>query len=297
MAKLHNGFKEKISLSSWIREAMIDSEKSGPIVALACMHLVGATEVLVDNVSISAGTWTPETLERRFLGKAETESQALDGVQLFRMLAFYEGSSEALARFHFRVNGDLESADGLNSESGDGKGMFAQGMRHLEAQTQHTFRKDTMLFEMSHAMSNMLANQNIKLMEKSMEQTEAITKLLTHIATTQSAGRIEEIKVRAQTEERQMLVGMAPHLLNTIAGKEVVPQAGLDSQILDKMAENISQEQFQMLVASGVIPANMVGIVAARMKSHMEKVAQANLERKRMAESSDPEEDASGGVH
>lgn len=297
MARLSNGFKEKISLSAWIRESMTDSEKSGPIAALVCMHLVGQQEVEIDNVKISPGVWTEQLLEKRFLGKAETESQALDGVQLFRMLAFYEGSNEPLARFHFRVNGDLESSDGLNTESSDPKGMFAQGMRHLEAQTQHTFRKDTMLFESSQAIMSMLAQSNMQLSKQSNDQQEAITKLLTHIATTQSAGRIEEMKVMGQIEERKMLVGMAPHFVNAITGSEVVPQATLDTQIVNTMAENITEAQFQMMIQAGLIPQNMVGILAARMKSHIQKKQQAELERRQITENVDPEEEAGGGVH
>lgn len=297
MARLHNGFKEKISLATWIREAMTDSEKSGPITALACMHLVGSTEVLIDNVKIDPGVWTEQNLEKRFLGKAETESQALDGVQLFRMLAFYEGSSEPLARFHFRVNGDLDSADGLNSESADAKGMFAQGMRHLEAQTQHTFRKDTMLFEASQAMLSMMANNQVQMATKNMEYLDAITKLVTQIATGQSNMRIEEMKVSAQVREREMLVGMAPHFLNAISGSEIVPQAGLDSQIINTMAENITEQQFQMMVSSGIIPQNMVGVLAARMKKHLQQKQQEQLERKRLSDGVDPEEEAGGGVH
>lgn len=297
MARLHNGFKEKISLASWIREAMIDSEKSGPIKAFVCMHLVGQQEVEVDNVTISPGTWTEQLLEKRFLGKAEVESQALDGVQLFRMLAFYEGSAEPLARFHFRVNGDLESSDGLNTESGDPKGMFAQGMRHVEAIVQHTFRKDTMLFEASQGIMSMLAQSNMKLAEQSSQQQEAITKLLTHIASTQSAGRIEEMKVMGQIEERKMLLGLAPHFANAIAGTEIVPQAGLDTQIVNTMAENITPQQFEMMVQSGVIPQNMAGVLAARMKKHIQTKQQEAVERKQLTENVDPEEEAGGGVH
>jgi len=296
MAKL-SGFKEKIALSTWIREAMIDSEKTGPITALACMHIVGATEILVDNVKIVAGLWTPELLERRFIGKAETESQALDGVQLFRMLAFYEGSTEPLARFHFRVNGDLDSADGLNSESGDAKGMFAQGMRHIEAITQMTFRKDAELHNASQGIMSMLARQNVDLMEKQVEYMAAITSLVTKVAEGQHQGRMDELKLGAQLEERKMLMGMAPHLLNTIAGSDVVPQANLDTELIDRMAENITESQFQMMVSSGIIPQNMVGVVAARMQKHLKNKLEAQLEHKRLAEASDPEEDAGGGVH
>lgn len=297
MARLSNGFKEKIPLSAWIREALTDSEKSGPCTALACMHLVGATEVLIDNVKIAPGIWTEQQLEKRFFGKAETESQALDGVQLFRMLAFYEGSEEPLARFHFRVNGDLESADGLNTESADAKGMFAQGMRHLEAQTQHTFRKDTMLFEASQAMLSMMAQSQVQMAAKNMEYLDAITKLVTQIATGQSSARIEEMKVHAQIKEREMLVGLAPHFANAIAGTDIVPQAGLDSQLINMMAENITPEQMQMMVNSGIIPANMVGVLAARMKKHLQKKQEDELERRQLTENIDPEEEVGGGVH
>lgn len=298
MAKLHNGFKEKISLAAWIREALSDSEKSGPCVALACMHIVGASEVAVDNVKISPGTWTEQQLEQRFLGKAEVESQALDGVQLFRMLAFYEGSNEPLARFHFRVNGELDSADGLNSESSDPKGMFAQGMRHLEAMTQLTFRKDAMLFEASQSMLSMMANSQVQMANKNMEYLDAITRLVTQIATGQSQGRIEEMKVHAQLREREMLVGLAPHFANAIAGKEIIPQAGLDTQIINAMAENITPEQMQVMVNSGMIPQSMVGILANRMKSHLKAKQDEAMERKRLIENSgDPEAEAAGDVH
>jgi hypothetical protein len=94
-----------------------------------------------------------------------------------------------------------------------------------------------------------------------------------------------------------MLVGLAPHLLNAISGTEVVPQAGLDTQIINTMAENITEQQFAMMVQSGIIPQNMVGVLAARMKKHLQEKQKAVLERKQLTQDIDPEEEAGGGVH
>jgi hypothetical protein len=85
--------------------------------------------------------------------------------------------------------------------------------------------------------------------------------------------RMKELEFQRTSEERAMMVKMAPGLLNAYTGKEVVPNEIGDTALVDALAEQISPEQIAQLVQVGVIKQEMAAILTMRIAQVRDKKA------------------------
>ena len=91
-------------------------------------------------------------------------------------------------------------------------------------------------------------------------------------------------------------MSFAPALINTLLGKEIFPQATADTSLVETIADNIKEEDIQKL--AGVLPPELWGPLAVRMKAHIDKRLAEKAERERQMKElpphPDPEADAAG---
>ena len=213
------------------------------------------------------------------------------------MLAFYNGRSEPQAKFHFRVQGETEF-DGVVTEKADVKGFLGQSMRLFEANTSSTFRKDAMLFDTMIRSNQIMAENNVKLTQQVMDAMTAMSNMMAANLKLQAEGRVEEIKLKAQFEERKMLIGMAPHMLNAAVGKEVMPTASAGSEVFTRLANALAPEEFQMIMGTlGQRDPKLAAILSHELSTALKKQREEKEEEMRTANLVDPEDDACGIAH
>ena len=287
----------KISLETWLSTA-IQNEEDGSCTLLSCNHVVGTS---LDEVQThKLGGTNPlnaRELAEMFQGRARIHCQELEGTQLFRMLAFYNGRSEPQAKFHFRVQGETEF-DGVVTEKADVKGFLGQSMRLFEANTSSTFRKDAMLFDTMIRSNQIMAENNVKLTQQVMDAMTAMSNMMAANLKLQAEGRVEEIKLKAQFEERKMLIGMAPHMLNAAVGKEVMPTASAGSEVFTRLANALAPEEFQMIMGTlGQRDPKLAAILSHELSTALKKQREEKEEEMRTANLVDPEDDAGGIAH
>jgi len=287
----------KISLETWIRQAVLN-EEDGKISHLSCNHVVGTA--LDEIQTFKFGGTNPlseRELAEMFQGRARIHSQELEGTQLFRMLAFYDNRSEPQNKFHFRVQGETEF-DGVVTEKADVKGFLGQSMRLFEANTSSTFRKDAMLFDTMIRNQQITAENNVKLTQQVIEGLNALSTMAGALIKSQSESRIEEIRLKAQFEERKMLIGHAPHLLNAITGKEVIPETSGEESVFLELANTLSPEEFNAIIGMlGQRNPKLAAIISHKLANALKSKREEREEELRTAGHVDPEDDAAGIPH
>jgi len=287
----------KTSLESWITNAIRDNS-DGECTSISMSHVVGSSldEVYTHKLG-GSNPLSAFQMSEVFNERARTHAQELEGTQLFRLLAFYNNRSEPQNKFHIRVQGESEF-DGTVTEKADVKGFLGQSMRLFEANTASTFRKDAMLFETMIRSNQIMAENNVKMTQQVFDGIRAVTELAAALAKSQSEGRMEEIRLKSQMEERKMLIQFAPHLLNAATGKEVVPSAATDEQVYLDLANTLSEDEFKMIMATLQRKnPRLATIIATKLSQALQNQRQAAQEESHVAELMDPEEDASGTVN
>jgi len=293
------GKQTRKSLTTWIREAMTDTEKDGPCAMMSLVHMVGLQREEVHTVRFGTKEWTPEALSEMFSNKANAFSQDLPGVQTFKVLAFYKGrdgncKSEHEASHHILANQNFENQD-LVTEAPDDRGRTQMTMRHGEMLMQQVYRRQEVLDNYTLRLIEHQGNMIAKLSKENSDAFEIVKEMLMKKALDDHEHRMKELQFTRSAEERKKLLQFAPALINSILGKEVFPQSTADTALVEAIADNIAEEDIVKL--SGIVPPQLLGPLAARMAEHEEKKRREkeNLElAKQLVPHVDPEASARG---
>lgn len=287
----------KVSLETWITNSIRDNS-DGECTSISISHVLGSSldEVYTHKLGGSSPL-TAYQIGEVLSERARTHAQELEGTQLFRLLAFYSNRSEPQGKFHIRIQGESDF-DGTVTERADAKGFLGQQMRLFEANTASTFRKDAMLFETMIRTQQINAENNVKLTQSVMENTKALTEMAAAFIKIQSEGRLEEIRLKAQMEERKLLIGMAPHLLNAATGKEIIPSAATEGDVFLELANTLSENEFKMIMEMlQQKNPRLATIVSSKLSSALKTQRENAESESHVTELLEPEVDASGSIN
>lgn len=284
----------KQTLSQWIEEALTDGDKITedgkvkPCTGLVLHHFQSnGLEKEVHGVRLGARAYNAQDLGKLFEHKAQSFSQELPGVQQFVLYAFYGDDREPTARHPFKVRGETLASEGLMTEGPDERGRTQQSMRLTEAIVQGSFRKDMHVFD-TLVRSLEITSMDANTMRKDMlSMFQGMKELM-----------IENLKLQydrgKELQNRQLLgqlVGLAPALVNSIAGKDVFPQSSVDTNLVEMLAKSLNPESAQALMR--MLPPNVVAPLMGRIE---EVLQQEVLKEKARAalNGKNPEDDAAG---
>lgn len=249
------------TLDQWIRDALIDPDKEGKCTSMALVHMHGQNERELHAVKFGPKAWDPKELAAMFRGKAESYAADIVGAQTFNLLAFYDHRSEAQNRKPFIIQGEHDS-HGLTTEPPTKEGQIMQGMRHMEAVIQLAFQQTRMLFESSNAMLTTLATQNTRLIQENRDSFEIVKELMIKQIERDDERAMKRLEFERRTTERSHWLGLAPALVNSIVGREVIPQSTADSKLIDQLIESLDHDDIQKL--AGVIKPEIWALLADR---------------------------------
>jgi hypothetical protein len=293
------------SLAKWIDEALVDSDKDGPISAIALVHMLGQQRQELHTVKIGkTGTYDGVALEKILRGKAETYAQDMDTVQTFALLAFYGKNTEE-GIMPFKVLPEINPAtSGLSTEAPNEQGRMMQKMRWDDALQMQVYRRQQTMDDHSIRMLEqqdkmLMRSQSMleKVMADNMEAFTIVKELLNERAMGQHNHAMEQAKFHRDTQEREKLLKFAPALINTILGREIFPQSTADTALIETIAENVEAEHIAKLAEIG-LPAALMGPLSARvMKAIEDKEKRETAATKVLpAYSGSPEKDIEGGA-
>jgi hypothetical protein len=287
--------RKRVTLESWIKDAVTDDDKEGHITMLACVHIShGAERDEIHAVRFSGKTWTAKELARLFRGKAEAYAQNIPGMQGFALLAFYGGRDEAEAKHRFNVMGEGEYGDdGVGiTEGPDAKGLLGQGMRHLEIATQTMMRQTAIVLDASNRTIAALTDQNEKLMRENHEALSVVKEIVMSQVQSQQEFKMKQMDHLRSTEERKKWLTFAPALINSLLGREVFPQSTADTSLVETIAEALSEKDIQQL--AGSLPPHLWGPLATRFTSVLQTKRESQETQKQLIETTDPVAEAGG---
>lgn len=281
------------SLEQWINEALVDKEKGAPLSALVLAHMQGAQRLEIHTQRINAAnTQTGKDLASLFRDKAEAYAQDLVGVQNFCLMAFY-GKNEPEAYQPFLIHGTSDFG-GMATEPPNEQGRVQQGMRHNEMFIGQIFRRQQVMDDHAIRMIEAMSRREEALRHENMEAFNIIKELLMREGNMQHERQMAALQYARESEERKKWLSFAPALINTVAGREVFPQATSDTALIEQIIENLDENVIEKLGA--VIPPTLWGPLSARMEQAMKK---KRLEQEAMKGlpvfAGSPEKDIEGG--
>ena len=278
--------RRRVTVEEWIKEALSDEDKGGPCCAISLVHArsmgVGTEEVHTKEITTT--TASSAQLGTFFVNKACAYAQDMPGLQTFRLLAFYNTTAaaptndvpgsfktpnEPRASFTFTVfEGQLTAGEQApwSKHEPSQQGLLAQLMKHNE----QIMGNYTGLVQ---GMMGMLMHQNVEHQKEKMEMNVIMRDVLLTMKKEDHAMKMEQHKFQRESEERQMFARALPHLLNSVTGREVVPEAHGDSQLIEAIALKIEPQQLQMLAQMGIFTQEQILVLTNRFTKIREEHA------------------------
>jgi hypothetical protein len=269
--------RKRVTVKQWIEDALSDADKGKPCSALSLVLLKGAGQEEIHTRDIT-GPQDTEKLATFFVNKATGYAQDLPGTQTFKLLAFY-GQAEPQASFPFTVaEGSLTAGESASFEASP-QGLLAQLMKYnLE------ITKMNLQITQSIAVNSLQREQDMQ--RERNEMNVILRDMLLSMRNEEHAMRIKELEFARSTEERRMLGKAIPSIANFLTGRELIPEAYADSELIDALALQVNPEDLQMLASAGKIKPEVAALLAHRFS----KAREENEKRKRIARALPPEE-------
>lgn len=264
---------------------------------LSLVHKVASSDQEVYTYMLGAGeSSSAASYAEAFEEKAATHVQDVPGVHTFNVLAFYGASSAKTGipqgRFVFVRNVE-HPQDGNATEPATPQGRVQQMMRREEMLFQSLFSQQQFMFQFMQGSMRGLAEENQVLRGENANMFAAAKQILMDQALVNREHEMKVVEAKRNAALVGKLLDFAPALANTVAGREVFPQAKADSATLDLICENLKPEQVEML--DMLFPAELAAVLKQRVLSYMTKKEE---EEKRFAalypEGVDPEAEAAG---
>jgi hypothetical protein len=288
-------YGKRQSLEEWIDEAISDGEKPGACTELKLMHMAGSGQNELHTIRFSgARKWTPKELAEAFDSRARFFGQDLPGAQTYCLMAFYETCNEPLARHPFVISATQADFNGLTTEPPTDKGVIQQSMRHLEVQQAEANRMVRFAAESLTQTNETLMNRLKEQEQEIMDANRMLRTMVLGELTEKHKFDMERGKAERNDAMLNKLVEYAPLLLNTITGREVIPQSKADSILIDALAKSATPQTVELLMKS--LPQEAQGLFLTRMQEFAEARQRADeLAAKALTEGMSGEDDAAGG--
>lgn len=271
--------RKRQTVQGWIEQALEDADKKSPCTGLSLVYLRGISQEEIHTKEL-AGPQSAQALAAFFIDRACGYAQDLAGIQTFKLLAFY-GSNEPKASFPFTVcDGQLTAGDvaAHSRHEPTQTGVLAQLMKHNET-----------VMQMNTALVTAIVSDGMAVRKELAEATMLVRDAVMKFAELGHNKQMETLAFQRQTEERQMLLKAAPLLLNSLTGREILPQEFALGSIVEEMAEKVTAQDLQMLVALGKLsPQSAQGLAAHFAKVREEKAKTANLVKSAPSEEAPP---------
>jgi len=278
-----NGTNDKEAIRQFLEEqfgTVVEGQGAVSIVGLT--HHAHSGDVLLHAMSAKGGGphW----------GKPEPMAEVIDAISV-RHARGIAGSGSPAQQFQLSVcRGDsgkpvaflpfvrlgapsIVGANGsLATESANGVGAQAQGMRLLEVLCQGAFAS---LGGLHSSQQSAIESRDRRIAELEGENRAlfvALRQELERSVQLSHERKMRELEFMRTTEERRRIIKILPALANVMTGKEVFPISAEDTALIESLCENVSQEEIQMLTTViGQRSPELSALMLTRFRSIQEK--------------------------
>lgn len=259
--------RKRVTVEQWISQALADADKGAPCSGLSLVYIktVGGHEE-IHTKQFGGQPQDAAQLAQFFIDRATGYAQDLPGIQTFKLLAFY-GKNEPQASFPFTVaDGEMTAGNDVpySKHEPTQQGLLAQLMKHNEQ-----IMAMAIGITQTHAVA---AVQREDSMRREVAEAQMIVRdVIFNMRKETHEMQMAQLQFQRSTQERAMLGKAIPSIINHLAGKEVMPEAMADTELIDAMAMKVKPEHLQQLVSFGIIDAQTGTLLAARFQRAIEK--------------------------
>ncbi len=272
--------RPKKSLAKWIGEAISDNMKEKPISQFSLVHMKGTVPLEIFKFDKFGTEMKESELAELMEDKANTHAQEMTGPQTFNVWAFY-GQPKQEAYYVFIVMPVANDQDGyLTTEQPTPQGMLQQNMRWKEMDQGLVYRQQVALNAQMIQMIELQGRQLDRLQEERFSNGNMVMEMIAK--THDRAHELEMKKIEAQKASQMWgtVTNLLPAAVNTIFGREIIPQATEDTAIIEMFvtaligsstdAAEMMGKVSMMMNAMGV-PAAGQGVLSSRIIREVEK--------------------------
>jgi hypothetical protein len=274
------------NLETFIEECISDTDRKCTM--LTCLYELptgGSKEV--QSVPLGGKTWDSATLYRMFKGISESHVQDRPGLHTFILQPYFDGKNTPDRSRTFIVSdGEIKNggAGRVVTEHPTNAGLIAQQMRHAEELVRaNVGLVQTMAATWMTERRELLVHESTQRREIN-DAYQIVRELMMAAGEREHQRTMQQLEFERSSKERELMVKMAPTLLNAVSGKEVIPNEAGDSALIDMIAESVSPDQIQQLVTAGILKAEMAGPLTMRFAQAREKKLKEAAEKKRLPE-------------
>lgn len=259
---------DRKKLTTWLNRAVLVENEQGRCRKIVLRHLI-ATEKANSIGEWVASAWTNNlvALADSIQEEAESDVENLIGLQTYVLRAYYgdeikPGPSRFLFRIESRQAESDSDMDPLGSEPANVKGMLSQQMRHNEGIMRLAIGTANQTHASILAMNRFLM-ERVEMLERGrMAHVEATEALLNQRNDREMEAKRLESSEKRKDEAFQKLQLLVPVLVNKIAGKKMLPEAGgSEMGQLQALLASLSVEQMEKL-SMVLTPVQMTSILS-----------------------------------
>lgn len=259
----------RISHDKWIAEVVNELQDGAPCSSLSVSHREGSLTKEIYSIIITKDTKiNPMEVSELLRKKAENHVQDLPGNQLFELQARYGGRSDCSVRLPFRISGTSEAMYG-ETEPPTPEGKQMQSMRWGEFGHQFWAKQVTELVRIGIDRERVLSDTVQKLTVENREAFDLLKNAILQQASNQHQYRLEEMRFQRESMVYSELARYAPALLNTVTGRELIPQSSADSALVESMIEHLTPQQIEAM--KHTFPPKVFAVIMARANEYWSK--------------------------
>jgi hypothetical protein len=262
------------SIGKWLIECLTDTVTDLAGAKIACTHIAlchSPSDKEVFTYPLKGKALDAQgcmNVAETIYGRAESDAEGLSGRQSYMLYAFYEGQSAWSRRKPIQVNGHIVNTLGDHStEPATPEGRFAQRMRQDEAHSQLLVHGNAALIQQALSFGTIMADRAERAETRNAEMFVKMQDIIMEMVTRQE----EREQKRFENERNMKLIEagtkFAPLLINTFSGKEIIPQSAADTALLEGIADGLSPEDVQKVVAviGHKVPGPILGALFQRL--------------------------------
>ena len=300
----------KIALGEWLAQAVSDPDKEGGCIAFVMHHTLagGKRGDFVHKTARGSGEWDLKKVEEVLDAKARMFVQEKPGRQVFRVYPFYgpgagaaSGTKEAgeAGYFEFSRERQEEGVGGLTEEP-DVRGQTSQQMRHNEALGALYISGMNQL--MGHVLEHnrQLAEEAMHLRRDNAQNFETMKGMVLQVESHAHEMRMREMEFDRTSVFYKKAMEVAGPILNTVTGREIVPQSFADSQLLEAVILHMADQKdgtddgAAMEKLLSTFPTHIQAAIMAKGAETLKKRRLAEEQMRELNPFRDPASDAAG---
>lgn len=246
-------------LLEWIRTNAYVEREEGHFVKIIVRSVINKSKVgdELSRYPVPAqkerdSEWETE-LAHNILSSLELEATQLGGMQHFACYSVFSDHEGTVNRCLLSIQGSVEDDnddDGMLAEAPNKTGLTAQAMRHQETTMKIMATTIGTSLESLRRLNDRVMSLNEKLMAGMADLVKERMDIAEQAVMSRAAEAQQQVKADAVKAGMQTLQRMAPHLINQLAGKELIPSEEKSSeatQAAKALFPTLSEEQFEAL--------------------------------------------------